>query len=177
MWLRSIKMKKICPQCGKEFETNNKKKKYCCDRCRINHRKDVKQKIKKKKCVCLNCGKEIVVQNNYKKLPSFCSKKCYDEYSLTHNEIATCVVCGAPFVPVNSRHVCCSRKCRDAYTIYKRGTKCKHCGKIFHTFSNKIYCSDKCKKEHEKFNAQICEECGKEFYPKNSTSKYCSLEC
>ena len=68
--------------------------------------------------------------------------------------------------------------------------KCKECGKSFIPSKrrNQLYCSDNCRIVHNnrKFNAKraerskpnhICERCGKAFYSKHVTARYCSMEC
>lgn len=74
------KMKKICLECGKSFETFRPEAKYCCDRCRDRSyykiRKARKPKTEKPKKICIGCGKLFTPTINAQK---FCSKKCRDE--------------------------------------------------------------------------------------------------
>lgn len=66
-------MKKTCVYCGKEFETNIKRVKYCSIGCRQERNKS-KNKLKEKMIKkCDICGKEFIT--NLKK-QKYCSKEC-----------------------------------------------------------------------------------------------------
>ena len=87
-------MLKVCEYCGKEFETNNKRIKYCCRRCKDNI---AKERAKLKKCpetgtyICQNCGKEfhyVHGQEDFKHKNTsvcsykYCCAKCGIEYMI-----------------------------------------------------------------------------------------------
>lgn len=68
--------------------------------------------------------------------------------------------------------------------------RCKECGKAFIPSKrrNQLYCSHNCQVVHNNriYNARraerskpnhICERCGKAFYSKRVTARYCSREC
>lgn len=68
--------------------------------------------------------------------------------------------------------------------------KCSQCGKEFEISNNrfasarcrnsKIFCSKKCRLTNQHAYRHIsrqCKECGKNFYPKEQSSKFCSLSC
>ena len=78
-----MKIKKICKQCGKEFEVTSynfksKRKKYCSLQCRYNSQKG--WKLPRELRICLNCGKIFYWR---KATPTntgkYCSKKCKHE--------------------------------------------------------------------------------------------------
>lgn len=71
-------MLKVCEFCGKEFETENKRVKYCSKECKV-HTYTLRRKEKSSrpsgKYKCLNCGKDfdyISGQDSYK----FCTDNC-----------------------------------------------------------------------------------------------------
>ena len=68
--------------------------------------------------------------------------------------------------------------------------RCKECGKAFIPSKrrNQLYCSHNCQVVHNNriYNARraerskpnhICERCGKAFYSKRVTARFCSLQC
>jgi len=68
-----MKIKKICEQCGKEFETYGKRRKACSKECGyVLMAKKRKNGIWKN---CLFCNEKYYVPRNRKK-SKFCSKKC-----------------------------------------------------------------------------------------------------
>ena len=75
-------MIKICPTCKKEFNTSDKRQKYCCKDCFYNAPK----KSSKIMVQCDNCGKELL------KYPSQILKKNFCRFTTicTRN---TCICC------------------------------------------------------------------------------------
>lgn len=71
-------MKKICINCGKEYETKSKKSKYCSERCKGEFRYNNK---KIHLHTCKNCGKEFL---NNRLDVEFCSKSCATKYQRNH---------------------------------------------------------------------------------------------
>ena len=73
-YVKKPMVKKICGNCGKEFETNDSKKKYCCvECCRIFQNscyEPKEQGIRK----CAVCGKEFTITHHAKK---YCTDECY----------------------------------------------------------------------------------------------------
>lgn len=66
-------MIKICPYCGKKFETDRKIKKFCCTKCQVNYNNQIiKEKRANKKKHCRYCGKEFSQKWN----EQYCSEKC-----------------------------------------------------------------------------------------------------
>lgn len=69
---------KICSFCGKEFETIDFRKKYCCYECRVkasNKKKSERRKKNRRPKVkkCKFCGKEFETNLNYK---NYCCRNC-----------------------------------------------------------------------------------------------------
>lgn len=73
-----VKKVKICALCGKEFETLDSRKKYCCYECRVkasNKKKSERRKRNRRPKVkhCKFCGKEFETNLNYK---TYCCRNC-----------------------------------------------------------------------------------------------------
>ena len=71
----TVKHKKVCLNCGKEFETGRSFQKFCSARCysRWKGRLLTDAKPIGSKKVCLNCGKEFIKKHPHQK---YCSAKC-----------------------------------------------------------------------------------------------------
>lgn len=178
---------KICPSCGKEFETlKSKEKKYCSQQCN----KDRNENYINYNCGC--CGKEMrIKKSNYQKLLDgkqktiTCSYEC--AWKMKNNgSNTTCDNCGKIIYRTQYRmnkqeHQFCSNECqmeyqhRECYEI----RKCEICGKEFECskLSTQRFCSNKCNSEWQKtivgeLNPQFksikmpCTYCGKEIYVK-----------
>lgn len=65
-----MKHTKICPYCGKEFVTEEKRQTFCSRSCAQNFRHDnyLEQKS------CIYCG-ELFTASDHS--PKYCSRKCY----------------------------------------------------------------------------------------------------
>lgn len=148
-------IEKICPSCGKSFETlKSQNKKYCSLQCNED-RFDTKPPIVN----CENCGKEFRPHpsswTRYQKGEQktlLCSKECVNE-SKKKGILIQCANCGKEIY-------------RTPYRLSKNKNQ---------------YCSNKCEKEFqhkETFETRICEICGKPFEcSKLSTQLLCSVEC
>lgn len=64
---------KVCPECKKEFLSNNRKKVYCTAECQIKHREKAYIKKEPSTRVCPTCKKVFVSAHAHKK---FCTNKC-----------------------------------------------------------------------------------------------------
>lgn len=69
---------KVCEFCGKEFETIDSQRKYCCYDCRVkasNKKRSERRKKNRKPKVrhCKFCGKEFETNLNYK---NYCCRNC-----------------------------------------------------------------------------------------------------
>lgn len=107
---------KICPVCGKEFTTSNKRKKYCCANCNAASFRN-RNRVKHEK-VCLICGKKFITCRS---ADVYCSRECYEEskviYRHTHKVIKEeiskiCPNCGKEFKAKYNRKVYCCSKCQ-----------------------------------------------------------------
>ena len=108
----------ICIQCGKEFATSNKGRKFCTHECSELY--SIKHHIKK----CEVCGKEFKPKN---KKTRFCCVKCRTESSKKKRGIYVCDYCGNNFERLESsvngkNHIFCSYECKDkANSIFYSG--------------------------------------------------------
>lgn len=143
--------KRICEQCGKEYWPNSSKQKYCSSECKYAH------------------DREVILAKRYEEK---------GDHTFTQK---ICKVCGKPFWPTSGREVMCSEECkeknsreyREKYTKEHREARAEQ---------------EKQKREEKKkaamaendghlYPAQICEQCGKEYWPTRPSQKYCSKEC
>lgn len=195
------KVKRICEQCGKEFEVwpstvRIGKGKFCSRKC---SQEASKKQVRR---ICEYCGKGFEVwpskiRNGGGK---FCSAKCKNESQKTKVK-RICETCGKGF-EVNPYEVkqgdgrFCSKSCaRSGENNNKwKGGKvkriCEACGKEFEVYPYLInegggrFCSYKCMAKWRSENMKgescpiwkprvkcICEECGKEFEVKQSDIK------
>ena len=69
----------ICGNCEKEFETLDRKKKYCCTKCQKkanSNKRKIRPKDKEaKQITCLTCGVTFETTDGRRR---YCSKKCYN---------------------------------------------------------------------------------------------------
>lgn len=118
---------KICPYCGKEFESSHKTKKFCCKECctkYIQHQGRSKRAAEKvgSTIECEWCGKEFIATSVRSK---YCSKECREkamhqqakEERLERKKKKSCTICGKPLGEYHS-NLYCSKKC--AYEATKR---------------------------------------------------------
>lgn len=184
-----MKYTKVCPICGKEFETNDNKQKYCSKECRHENNKVASREhyriknIKNKKCPI--CG--IKFETVYSK-KIFCSRDCYTKHNNAINKKKykkiKCIICGNTFIPKSSLNKYCSKECRKERDseYYKKARmankfnnkkikECKFCKKSFVQKGNESLCSDECrvksKKEYKKRYRVENIEKEKEYYRKN----------
>ncbi len=122
----NILISKICPICGKEFQTRRNKQIFCSNVCRVknrylkyNKKEEIEKEILKKQCVF--CGKEFQTTYNHQ---IFCSTECSRQDQIK-KEIRTelvserrrCVYCGTAFIAQRTNQSLCGKKC---YASYKR---------------------------------------------------------
>ena len=154
--------KKICPVCGKEFETYYSYTKFCSTECRsAYYYNNIKAKKKVYNRVCSVCGNTFSTTDKRK---IYCSEKCTDRACKIREKEErrkamnatrkVCPTCGKVFKPnVHNQVFCCKRCLRKAnYQEYKKSIMseykktCPTCGKQFiATKRNTIYCSSECR--------------------------------
>ena len=129
---------------------------------------------------CLKCGgienisTRVISTGKYKGC-----KKCYEKH---------CRVCGEIIHGYWKEDIC--KECKKKQKINEKKKKCIYCGKEFFHYKNDM-CQEcveefrKMRKLYKKtmqeskkeYKTQICECCGKEFYPQRYGLKYCSKHC
>lgn len=67
----------ICVECGIDFLTKNKHRKFCCKKCSAKHNNKIVKKIKIYG-KCKNCGTDIIGHKKSNNI--YCSQKCQFEY-------------------------------------------------------------------------------------------------
>jgi hypothetical protein len=163
-------IKKICRQCGREFEVKDRAiyrdRRTCSNKCR--HLLIGKSQQKRIERFCPYCGLRFEATINGAK---FCSSNCYWK-SLEKKINYHCFHCGKIFKDAPTRHY--------RYDKNKRSTN--------------IYCSKKCqydsmRKNHGYLGTKhvghgriiICEQCGRSVYKGlnelHCNHYYCSIQC
>ena len=104
-------MIKICENCGKEFESNYSKKRFCCRKC---YNEFIQKNRQTKKVTCPICGNEF----HQKRIGQiYCCNKC--KMIAAQNRIeCVCEYCGKSFERIVSEvnkntHHYCSNECRN----------------------------------------------------------------
>lgn len=198
-------MKKVCKECGREFESgtgrNAHKARYCSDECRrtararTNRDWQVLHRGKTIQRVCEECGAPIPegVNRNTK----YCSRACYNKAYMRRwrkahhvkSVMKTCPICGKEFETTeNGQQKYCSKLCsRRAYAGSDlRTATCAVCGKTFETWRrNAKTCSPECSKKYinsqhhsnGKKTEKTCIFCGKKFFAYMAGAKTCSPSC
>lgn len=194
---------KICPSCGKEFETlKSKQKKYCSDQC-LHDKNELYMMYN---CDC--CGKEFKIKKSYyqrkldgKQKTITCSKECSNKMKHTGHDVQ-CDNCGKTFYQRqylidNHEHRFCSTNCEFEYKHKQcyEDRECEICGKAFYVSkkSNQRFCSTDCQKKWQtmqvgelnrnyKREKLECEYCHKEIFVqqykiKSGQHNFCSNDC
>jgi hypothetical protein len=112
----------ICKQCGNEFKSEHKGKKYCTMKCYGDAQKGNpaypnivnKRGIKPRKrtiSVCIVCGKSFE-HKSYRKA-KYCSKLCWSHRN--PKEMIECLYCGKEYWTYDKTRKYCSKKCSDKH--------------------------------------------------------------
>lgn len=194
-----MKIKKVCPQCGKIFWNSRYREKVqhiktCSRICSGKYRR-----FKRDNLICKVCGKSFEVLPSRTKIigrfaPKYCSKECQTKARTIRKETA-CKICGKKYFSIPSRDHSryCSRECAYHGVTYSMPKKCEYCGAIFFIkpaqkkrFCNRI-CSNKSQIGKKKKSrpgvrggliTKICEGCEQEFTSERYRKyKYCSRKC
>lgn len=137
---KSVNMyKKVCKECGNEFETDRKNRSFCSRKCyddylskhgtggiRYNLPKEENPNYIKVKCEI--CGKEEYVLNHRAQVYKTCSRECASKYLSQLNSkrvTLTCPICGEEYECKQSKtkhHRTCGKpECRKSWL---KKTKC-----------------------------------------------------
>lgn len=144
IYKKSLKIIKICPECGTSFElypkdvTGKWNRVYCSDECKYKNWSGENSPFHKHfiTCNCLNCNKEIKVSPSYYSghIKIFCSNEC--KYDYHHIELI-CEYCNKPFIISTweqGKRKHCNKECHDKSQTLPLETKnCKYCGTEFST--------------------------------------------
>ena len=183
-------MKKICPNCGAEFETECKQQKFCSHKCAQNYHNKLRFKNHHYHRKCKLCGAEFETEYKHK---IFCSYQCthlyhrraYEERKKKHHR-RICPNCGKEFDTTSEQKLFCSKKCQLTKRNERRRTntirRCAICGQEFKVsgkhrkFCGRAECQKKLHGRAEHLPVK-CEMCGQEFIPSRNGQKYCSHNC
>jgi very-short-patch-repair endonuclease/endogenous inhibitor of DNA gyrase (YacG/DUF329 family) len=170
------RVKKICLNCGKEFEVVKSRVKvgmvrFCSRKCYGEYRK--KYETGKRRLRCQNCGKEfeVIRWEAEKAGRKFCSIECYWESMRQERVQVVCLNCGKEFEVKSaeaSYRKFCSTKCRKEYNGKQMLVKCLNCGREFKVLPCKAkngrgkFCSRECYyryvKTSESWKRKVSEE-------------------
>ncbi|KKN63584.1 hypothetical protein LCGC14_0500320 [marine sediment metagenome] len=152
-------MQKTCVRCGVEYETEDKRQKYCNRACYESARK-----TKKRSKPCEECGAPFI--ENY---PGrrFCSKACrlahgWIDRDPTKHSIFVCEWCETQF---------------DHYTYRKRRFCCQHCANKFAAIQPKPSA-----RRPESYITKPCDYCSKAYtvhkiFVEKRNTRFCSNVC
>ena len=156
--------KKVCPNCGVEFSTTKKFKKYCSLKCSDEaDKKRRKEKYKPKpkvtyQKICPVCGKEFDTE---KSTQIYCSLACKRTENQKAEKAAVvkknCVICGKEFETNKpTLIVTCSKECSHIRHL-----------QMCNLNKDKV----------QKVTLRQCPICGNEFVPYRQTQIFCSAKC
>lgn len=186
-------MIKICNYCRNEFETKDKRQKYCCKECSSKSRSLNASKIKVQ---CIYCKKEIERYRSQIRNEVYCSKDCYLKYK-QENESVTCKcdICSKIITIKKShyervKHHYCSYECsKKGFSTYYSGVNSLNNGKKLDEKIKRKISITKIKSNlvgarNKNYRRKLinCDMCGKgiEIKPyrlKETSRHYCSKEC
>lgn len=140
-------MRLVCDFCGKEFESNRKKR-FCKKQCQLSKHKQ-----------CKACGNEYICRRQGRS--QYCSRKCHQRQK--RKKCYVCLWCASVFTiktpSSRNKGKYCSRECRFHYLAWRTEVrKVQTEGDLWATGQNARRC---------------CRSCGCEFISENGRS-YCS---
>lgn len=172
-------MIKVCEECGKEFETNLSRARWCND---VHTR------------TCIICGREFeMTRTALVGDTKCCSRECAQKYARQaqvdklQSTVRYCKECGKPFTPSNNNQHYCEdihyRPCpicgkSVAVTEYGdlKSGKCRTCSPECYSKLLSIKSSETHPKSEPKYGT--CVVCGKQFLLKHPyNQKTCSSRC
>ena len=146
--------------------------------------------------VCEQCGKQFEAKWKGNR---FCSLECSQEYmrqTRTTRQMQNCIVCGKPFLgEAYRKSKYCSIECykadwHNAHKEKPRGRPAASIEKQAEREQRKAQIKDRKKKQKEikklcailrkrekQLQTRLCQECGIEFYPRNSRQVCCCKDC
>lgn len=149
------KYTKVCPNCGKEFVTDEKnRRKYCSDKCaqewnRNRTRNAQNKRAEKLVIICAVCGKEFEGKSTQAK---YCSKECRNAAMVEHNRKRHAAMRETP----EGREKLREQRKKNRKPAQKR---------------------KKQEKTHQEQMTKVCALCGNEFETSSHSAKYCSDKC
>lgn len=104
---------KICHQCGKEFNTEKKNKKFCSRSC-------ASESLKKEPyhLICQWCGKEFTNRSKHAK---FCCTQCNGKHNAKKSIVKQCEYCGKDFTTTDYDKRFCNTSCSAKWRVQTYG--------------------------------------------------------
>ena len=104
---------KKCPQCGKEFKTDNPRKVFCCRNCQVRYNLAIHLKLTVEEKTCPVCGTKFLPTTPAQVT---CSLPCRKELrEMRKQGKMFCKQCNTPFVASKRGQEFCCRDCEVAY--------------------------------------------------------------
>lgn len=144
-FLRPKKYKFDCDECGKEFPTNSRTKRFCSNKCQKKFYLKGATKVDRPKRSCPKCRRKYTPTAHNQ---LYCSIKCK---RLAATKDLVCEVCGAKFLGRRAKY--CSEKCRLSVVPEKERIEftCTSCGrKLLSRNPARKFCSAACHKKHRR---------------------------
>lgn len=157
-------MKKICKQCGAEFETTVRQKRYCSRKCKA--RWQYERTTEERTCVV--CGKVFTIyKHRHTHTRSIaCGALLREKFDV---QKMTCLYCGREYEGHNrGRNKFCCRRCSELYKIKQRADNPEQTA-AKNAAARAAY--------HANDEPRQCAFCGESFMPKDKRHIYCSKKC
>lgn len=157
-------MKKICPNCGTEFEPRTGHQKYCSTKCRgakywVTHHEQFLQ--------WRAANRDKIRQYNCK----------YRAKNKKPVEKKICAICGSEFEKRRGNQKYCSKECAAEYhRQHQREYQAANREKIAQ-YQREYYHRKLAAKRVRTTYEKTCPICGKDFTTTNSNQIYCSVDC
>ncbi len=180
---------RACEFCSTLFTPNSRNQWFCSEDCR---RKST------------NTNNIEVLKNEAKVYQEIHKARVFSKDKKKEKK---CVICEAPFMPSNNRHIYCSKKCQKKANEQRREHRienkkkefqtCEVCQTVFSPINrNHKFCSEQCRikkrnkiqkergrryreqyKKFKQIKARNCKFCGARFVSKIQNQIYCSEKC
>lgn len=124
-------MTKTCVTCGKAFEPNSNRQRYCSELCRFGT------------AVCAGCGKTFKRTGNVGRKQRYCSTRCYYG-AVKAASFGSCGTCGGQ--AARGRKFCSSACAAKGAEVRRVSRACERCGDTFATKESlrQRFCSRTC---------------------------------
>lgn len=160
---------KVCPHCGNEFKTEERKQRCCSLHCSNAHRRVPRPRV------CPRCSRRFEALHHRQR---FCSRDCVSAFRrVRHPQI--CPTCSSEFIPLNRGQRFCSRRCGARARAVRSPRQCSWCCNEFvpRTDSQR-FCAKACASAASRDRVvRTCANCSREFETVDKRQRFCSVTC